>query len=374
MCDNRTVTAASSWGEIGERVRESRSAAGLTQQQLADRIDLDRTALAKIEAGTRQVSALELFRLSDALGLPVAHFVLRPPEAIVSRRTPLLDEPDAAARAGYYLDADLAAHARDAEWLVGQGFLRPSDVLATVAGRRSAGRPEDAVELARAARHALAVPAGPLGGMAAVCESFGLYAVPLNRDAEGASMSAGYYGVAVIGAKREPGRRRWTAAHELGHHLLGDAYHSDVGVAASEREREAVIDAFAGEFLLPGSAVEAAWSTGQGDDRLRLTQLAGSYRLSWGATVQAAARVGVLTKDEARSLRADTPTRGDFQEALGTEPVADLMVGQTGPAWRSAALAAWRSGAVTAARTVELLHGQLAADELPRRRPAGQEP
>jgi Zn-dependent peptidase ImmA (M78 family) len=303
--------------------------------------------------------------------LPVAHFVLRPPEAIVSRRTPLLDEPDAAARAGYFLDADLAAHARDAEWLVGEGFLRPSDVLA---GRRPAGDPGDAIELARAARRALGVPTEPLGGMAEVCEDFGLYLLALDRDAEGASMSAGAYGVAVIGAKREPGRRRWTAAHELGHHLAGDAYHSDVGVAASERDREAVIDAFAGEFLLPESAVEAAWATGSQDDRLRATRLAGRYRLSWSATVQAAARVGALTKDEARSLRADTPTRGDFQEALGTEPAPDLRVGQTGPAWRSAVLAAWRAEAVTAARTVELLHGQLAVDELPRRRPSGQEP
>jgi hypothetical protein len=59
---------------------------------------------------------------------------------------------------------------------------------------------------------------------------------------------------------------------------------------------------------------------------------------------------------------------------LGTEPVPDLRVGQTGRAWRSAVLAAWRAEAITAARTVELLHGQLDADELPRRRPSGQEP
>jgi hypothetical protein len=99
-----------------------------------------------------------------------------------------------------------------------------------------------------------------------------------------------------------------------------------VGVAASERDREAVIDAFAGEFPLPQAAVEAAWSTGVEDDR------------------------------------------------LGTEPVPDLRVGQTGPGWRSAVLAAWRAEAITADRAVELLHGQLAADELPRRRPPDPEP
>jgi Zn-dependent peptidase ImmA (M78 family)/DNA-binding XRE family transcriptional regulator len=368
------MTAALGWGEIGERVRESRAVAGLTQQQLAERLDLDRTALAKIEAGVRQVSALELFRLSDALGLPVAHFVLRPPEAIVSRRTPLLDEPDAATRVAYLLDADLAAHARDAEWLVTRGFLRPSDLSDNVSRRRRDGASDQAVELARSARRALGVPTEPIGGMAEACEAFGLYVLPVDRDAEGASLSADGYGVAVIGATREPGRRRWTAAHELGHHLLGDPYHSDVGVAASERERESVIDAFAGEFLLPEAAVAAEWSTMAGDDRLRLTRLAAGYRLSWSATVQAAVRLRVLTKDQARALRAETPTRGDFQEALGSEPAPDLRIGQTGPAWRAAVLAAWRAEAITADRTVELLHDQLAADELPRRRMSGQEP
>lgn len=362
MCDNRTVTPAS-WSEIGDRVREARSAAGLTQAELGRRTRLDRTAVAKIEAGHRHISALELYRLSDELRLPLAHFVLRPPAAIVSRRTPLVDEPDAAVRSAYYLDADLAAHSRDADWLVGEGYLRPD---AAIAGG-TAATPADARALARQARTVLGAAGGPLGDMAAVCETFALYVLPVDRDAEGASLQSGRYGVAVIGAKREPGRRRWTAAHELGHHLLGDAYHSDVGVAASEREREAVVDAFAGELLLPDAVIEAEWSAGPEDPRIRLTRLAGRYRLSWSATVLAAARVGVLTGDQARGLRADTATRGDFQEVLGTEPAVDLRLGETGPAWQAAVLAAWRAAAITAPRTVELLHGRLGPDDLPRR-------
>jgi Zn-dependent peptidase ImmA (M78 family)/transcriptional regulator with XRE-family HTH domain len=375
VCDNRTVAVEPGWGEVGERVRESRAAAGLTQAGLADRLGLDRTALAKIESGSRQVSALELFRLADVLGLPVAHFVLRPPPAIVSRRAVVLDEPDSATRSAYYLDADLAAHARDAEWLVDQGLLAVGTALLRSPGRRRvASRPEQAVELARQARAALDRPVEPLGPLAGVCESFGLFVLPVDRDAEGASMSLGEYGVAVIGARREPGRRRWTAAHELGHHLLGDAYHSDVGVAASEQERESVIDAFAGEFLLPAAALDTEWAAGGPDARQRLTRLAGRYRVSWSATVRAAARAGAVTRDEARVLRAETPTRGDFQEALGAEPLPDLVLGETGPAWRAAVLAAWRSGAITAPRVVELLHGDLAESELPRRERPSAEP
>lgn len=357
------MTAAGSWAEVGERVRESRAAARLTQSELADRIGLDRTALAKIEAGTRQVSALELYRLSDELRLPIAHFVLRPPASVVSRRTALADEPDAAARSGYFLDADLTAHARDAEWLASHGFL-PVGGLPRPTG--SAADPAAGRELARRTRGLLGADVRPLGGLAGVCEAFGLYVLPVDRDAEGASLALDGFGVAVVGAQREPGRRRWTAAHELGHYLLGDAYSTDVGVAASERDREAVIDAFAGEFLLPEAAVRAAWGVA-GDDRARLIDLAGRYRLSWSATVQGACAAGVLTGPDARALRADTPTRGDFQLVLGADPLADLAAGETGRAWRSAVLTAWQRSAVTPARAVELLHGQLGPDELPRR-------
>jgi Zn-dependent peptidase ImmA (M78 family)/DNA-binding XRE family transcriptional regulator len=357
------MTAVDGWAEIGERVREARTAARQTQAELAELLRLDRTAVAKIEAGTRQLSALELFRLSDVLSLPIAHFVLRPPDAIISRRSPLLDEPDLASRSGYFLDADLAAHARDAQWLIESGFL---DAGARLRVTRRAAVPKDGRELARSARRALGNADAPLGELAAVCEAFGLFVLPVDRDAEGASLSTADYGVAVIGAGREPGRRRWTAAHELGHHLLGDAYHSDVGVAASERDREAVIDAFAAEFLLPQAAVSAARHP-EDSVRTRLIRLAGSYRVSWAAVVLAARRADVVTDGQMRSLRSETPTRGDFLEVLGYEPATDLDLGETGPAWRTAVLAAWRAGTITAARAVELVHGQLGADDLPRR-------
>ncbi|MDQ3886719.1 MAG: helix-turn-helix domain-containing protein [Actinomycetota bacterium] len=44
-----------------------RLAYGLSQAQLAARLGLDRTAVVRIEAGERRVSALELGRLADVL-------------------------------------------------------------------------------------------------------------------------------------------------------------------------------------------------------------------------------------------------------------------------------------------------------------------
>ena len=85
MCDIHTVSAVESWGEVGARIRQARLASQLSQAELASALGIDRTALARAEGGQRQVSALELFRLSEVLHVPIAHFVTRPPAAVVSQ-------------------------------------------------------------------------------------------------------------------------------------------------------------------------------------------------------------------------------------------------------------------------------------------------
>jgi transcriptional regulator with XRE-family HTH domain len=115
------VTAAQEWIEIGERVREAREAAGMTQGRLAELVGLERTALVRVEKGERRLNAMELFRLADALGLPPTYLVAPVPAAIVSRRQALRAEPVETDRARFQLDVALEQHARDTEWLVGYG-------------------------------------------------------------------------------------------------------------------------------------------------------------------------------------------------------------------------------------------------------------
>lgn len=357
--------SAEDWSEVGERIAETRLAAGLSQGELASRVGLERTALVRAEAGERKISALELFRLSEALGVPPAHFVSRPPAPLVSRRRALEDNADAASRDRYRLDARLEGHARNARWLVAHRFLLPPSPSVTPAGGE-----KDPATLARRARHALGATAGPLGPMADVAEEFGLFLTAVDEPAEGASLLLDGYGVAVLSSRADPGRRRWTAAHELGHHLLQDEYHSDAGgVAASREEREQAIDRFAEEFLLPEADLRNAWRRRGPDDtpRSTLIGLSARYRLSWGAVVTKARRLGLIDGAEARRLRARSPVLGDFLGLLGSAPVPDLEAGTTGVRWRRAVFAAWKAGAVAAARAVELLYGAVGEDDLPER-------
>ena len=51
----------------GERLRGLRDARGLTQQQLADRSGIERSAIARIEIGDRKMTGTEVIYLADSL-------------------------------------------------------------------------------------------------------------------------------------------------------------------------------------------------------------------------------------------------------------------------------------------------------------------
>jgi DNA-binding XRE family transcriptional regulator len=53
----------------GQRVKEARERAGLTQQELADRVGVGRVSIGKVEGGTRKPSMELGVALSEALGV-----------------------------------------------------------------------------------------------------------------------------------------------------------------------------------------------------------------------------------------------------------------------------------------------------------------
>jgi transcriptional regulator with XRE-family HTH domain/Zn-dependent peptidase ImmA (M78 family) len=358
MCDYRTMAA--DWENIGRRVREARLAAKLSQDQLGRHLGLDRTMIVKIEAGTRRVDAVELARLGERLGLPLDYFLTEPP-AVLSRRSGLMglleEEVTDAGRGSFRLEAALVSWLDDVRQLSQLGVLDTRAIL---------NYPEkaDSEEAARTAagwlRGRLGCGNEPIESLVKVCQDAGLLVAVADLPGDGASVRDDDIAVAVVSMLGDPGRRRATAAHELGHLVLGDEYSSDLGVHASRAGREAVIDAFAAEFLLPSEVIAIADFS-----RDALVLLASTYRTSWSLAVRQAVHAGALQRAEAQAWLPQTPTRSELLDANGWAPQPDLEWIRVPPAYAHAVLEARRRHLITTARAIELMRGQVGEEDLP---------
>lgn len=58
-----------------EQLQEARTAAGLSQEQLAKKMGWDQTYVSKIESGVRRVDVVELIGICEVLGLEASQFV-----------------------------------------------------------------------------------------------------------------------------------------------------------------------------------------------------------------------------------------------------------------------------------------------------------
>lgn len=59
---------------IGKKLAKQRNLQGISQEELADMADLDRTYISGIESGKRNISVFTLKKISDALGMEISKF------------------------------------------------------------------------------------------------------------------------------------------------------------------------------------------------------------------------------------------------------------------------------------------------------------
>ncbi len=283
---------AKSWEELGKRVMSARKEQGLTQVELAATLLVERTVVTKIEAGQRTVDSFELAQLARVLRRPIGWFVTDPPPSVVSRRA---HREDLVRQE----DVQLETLVQDVEQLIELEVLQPVVISPSVI---------DAIAAAEPAAHEARQAAGlrvdePAWDLVRVVERLGLYAFVLELNGGSAAQADGSYvalkqgGVALIGAAGHSGRRRFTIAHELGHHVLSDQYAPEWVVGAGGTEREKVINAFAIHFLLPRPAVEQRWLEFKGgsDPRNAAIRIAIEFGISWSATCAQLQRLGCLS-------------------------------------------------------------------------------
>jgi transcriptional regulator with XRE-family HTH domain len=250
--------------QIGHRLRAAREAAFLTQEQVAGRIGLSRSAIAQIELGNRAVSSIELDRLAVLYGRDIRDFL--------SDECASEDSLSALLRA----NQDIATRRATAEGLrrcvaVGRELANLERSVGILDGFPCAVRykvPEpksryDAIKqgasLAQQERRRLNLGDSPIEDIAELLQRHGIRTglVDLPHDVSGLMFVDPRIGPFVVVNRSEHTERcTFSFAHEYSHVLvdhIAQAIISRVGHRTDVSEVRA--NAFAANFLLPEAGV-----------------------------------------------------------------------------------------------------------------------
>ncbi|MGW0007278.1 helix-turn-helix domain-containing protein [Nocardia grenadensis] len=198
---------------LGERIAAARKDRNLTQDHLASRVGIERTALGRIEKGERKVSAVELVDLAAVLEIPLAWFVRDPLPAVVGRRSEAGPTHESTER----LDRGLEVFAGDVASLLTTGVIKAvADRPAWPAPRSYA----DCEHIAGEVRERLGIGSAPMYELAGAAEIFGLYTCSLPLGGGGADRMAAARAVELLRgrlvAEDLPPRREESAADYVG--------------------------------------------------------------------------------------------------------------------------------------------------------------
>jgi Zn-dependent peptidase ImmA (M78 family)/transcriptional regulator with XRE-family HTH domain len=349
---------------MGTRIAEARGRAGLTQAQLAAGTSLDRSALAKIENGTRRVSALELSRIADAVDERIEWFVTDAPPAIVSHRNTV--DPGAASPT---IDRLAERATRNVE------FLLEHDERLVIPTTARLDRPANVDAAERAAttvRELLGVDrSGPMLGLAHLAAQAGVlsFSFDLGSDAaDAASILLARGAVVIVNGALQGGQRRLALAHDLGHCFFADEYVVDRSVSDHDESDlwEARLDRFARALLLPRTTLRQEWAAlrERDDTRTAAVKLTSRFRVDMSTLARRLSEIGQLDAAEERAVRGARTTRADIVE-LNLVSHAELAAPELPRIYEQSVLRLYRTSTISAARATDLLFGTWTEEDLP---------
>ncbi|QWW19793.1 ImmA/IrrE family metallo-endopeptidase [Schaalia sp. 19OD2882] len=322
------------------RIRLFRTGRGLDQRVLARQCGLERTALTRVESGERKVSAIELLRIASALDTTLLDLLSQPEPTVMAAGESIVEEATASERAKFRAEVEIDRAWRDLQQ------LHECDLIEAVKfpfDARGLSSRDDARKLAKNVRRFLGVGDRPLGSMSNVAADLGLWCRTTEADIDGLSFTpeAGL-GVALIGEHLDPGRRRATVAHEIGHHVSGDTCERSSHYLRNP-DAEALVDAFAAELLLPSAVVRKNRSPSRND----MVKLAVDYRVSWSLVIASAQEADVdLSKVDPIAI----PVDNDFYGAVGHKPEEDVTPPGLASKWVMACVTAVEKCLITTGR------------------------
>ena len=243
---------------LAGRLREAREAAGLTQDQVASKLELSRPTIAQMELGRREVTSLELDRLAWLYGRDIRSFFgeeFRGEDAltVLFRADPGLGREDTADELRWCM-------------AVGRELCNLERLLGLDAERLAPSRYElprpqnrwDAIQqgerIAAEERRRLDLGDAAVADVAELLENQGVRAMTIPLPADVSGLTAREESIGIIVAANSTHavlRRRFSYAHEYAHVLLDQNRAGTVSRASDRAELlEVRANAFAAAFLM----------------------------------------------------------------------------------------------------------------------------
>lgn len=349
---------------MGRRIAMARERAGLTQAALASTISLDRSALAKIEGGSRRVSALELARIAEAVDERIEWFVFETPAAIVSYRS------SGASWEIPEVDRLIERTAWNVE------FAAQNDDRFSLTSLAPLDRPRNRTDVEHSAIDARRLleldQQEPLFGLPEKFAKIGLLSFSIDMgenaaDAASIPLSAG--GVAIVNGHLRVGRRRLALAHELGHYLFSDEYTVDWRVSQKDDEHawESRVDRFARALLLPENGVRPLWTSLHGSGaslRTSAVTMASKFRVDMSTLAQRLRELGLISASDYAQVLTFRTKRADIVELdlVTSDELAPPLLPR---AYEESIVRLYRQEVVSPARAIDLLFDTWNEDDLP---------
>jgi len=251
------------WEDVGARLKSAREDLGLTQEEVAKRLDISRPAVSLIESGKRPVNSMELNALAKLYHRPLEWFLageLKQDDLVVLLRAEQIREVEYAQLLDF---KNLLEQYAELERLVlGNVPQLQVGYEASQLGRTAI---EQGERLAEEERRRLGIGEDPILNLPQLLELAGVKVIlrelPGDVQLAGAAFPSQEAGPAIlinvgpdVETNKNPGRWNFTAAHEYAH-LLVDRH----GTALVDLDQylttrvplEVRANAFAATFLMP---------------------------------------------------------------------------------------------------------------------------
>ena len=254
---------------LAARLKQSREAASITQEEAANTLGVARTAVVQLEGGNRSVSSLELEKLARLYHRDIADFFTASSEqpdegplVVLHRLAAGLDEP--AIRKQVDLCFQLCREGRSLEQAIGRSerFLPPEYKLPQP---RNAGEAIlQGINIAAQERQRLGLGDAPIADLAELINQQGIWAtsIELPDEMSGLYISHPETGMVILvnaSHAHAPTRMRFSYAHEYGHALMDREHKSNISSRANSNSLpEKRANAFSAALLMPEQGINRA--------------------------------------------------------------------------------------------------------------------